>query len=172
MFLQIQAYQHWCLALANFTQLAGLFTSIRGSQLPFCQLSLKAEHQDVLNHRAASLVSCITVFLCFHGVNVDTLHTNRAGLAEEEEEANTFAVLHQAGKAAVSSGFLATEMLASHVPSCSKTQEKGSISRFEGQATTPEGCLYCQLSRTQLLLRHRNAALRVLSTCGTDRKQL
>lgn len=55
---------------------------------------------------------------------MDTEHTNRAGLAEEEEEANTFAVLQQAGKAAVSGGSLATEMLASGVPACSKTQVK------------------------------------------------
>lgn len=103
---------------------------------------------------------------------MDTLHTSRAGLAEEEEETNASAVLQQAGKAAVTRGSLATEMLASGVPACSKTQVKGSISGFEAQATTPEGCLYCQLSRTQLLLRHRNAALQVLSTCRTDRKQL
>lgn len=103
---------------------------------------------------------------------MDTLHANRAGLAEEKEEAKIFAVLQQAGKAAVSSGSLATEMLVSGVPACSKTQVKRSISRFEAQATAPEGCLYCQLSRMQLLLRHRNAALQVLSMCRTDRKQL
>ena len=91
---------------------------------------------------------------------MDTLYANRAGLPEEEEEANTYAVPQQGGKAAVSGGSLATALLASGIPACSKTQVKGSSSsRFEAQATKPEGCLYCQLSRTQLLLRPRNAAL-------------
>lgn len=45
----------------------------------------------MFNNTAASLISCIAVFICFHGVNM--LHTSRAGLAEEEKEANTFAVL-------------------------------------------------------------------------------
>lgn len=97
---------------------------------------------------------------------MDTLHTNRAALAEEEEEANTSAVLPQAGKAAVTGGSLATETLASGVPACSKTQVKESMSRSEAQATKPEGCLYCQLSSTQLLLRHGNAALQALSIAG------
>lgn len=35
MFLQKEAYQHGCLAFANFTQLAGLLTSVTGSQLHF-----------------------------------------------------------------------------------------------------------------------------------------
>lgn len=88
----------------------------------FCQLSLKAEHQDTFSYRAPLLI--IAGFVCFHGVNIDTLHTNRAGLAEEEEEANTFAVLQQAEKAAVNGSSPATEMLASGFPACSKTQVK------------------------------------------------
>lgn len=62
----------------------------------FCQPSLKAEHQDTFNNRAASLISCIAVFVCFHGVN--KLHTSRAGLAEEEEEAKTFVVCNEQEK--------------------------------------------------------------------------
>lgn len=49
---------------------------------------------------------------------------------------------------------------------------KGGVIRLEAQATMPEGCLYYQLSRAQLLFRHKNAALQVLSICRTDRKQL
>lgn len=103
---------------------------------------------------------------------METVHTNWAALAEEEEEDSTSAVLPQAGKAAVSGGSLATETLASGIPACSKIQVKESISRSEAQATMPEGCLYCQLSSMQLPLRRGNAALQVLSKCRTGRKQL
>jgi len=95
----------------------------------------------MFNYRDASLISCIAVSVCFREGNMDTLHTERAGLAEEEEEDNTFAVLQQAGRAAVSGGSLATEMLASSLPACSKTQVKGSTSRLEAQTITSEGCL-------------------------------
>lgn len=62
---------------------------------------------------------------------MDILHTNRAGPAKEE--ANTFAVLQQAGRTAVSNSSLAMEILVSSAPACSKTQVKGSMSRFEAR---------------------------------------
>lgn len=73
---------------------------------------------------------------------------------KEEEEAYTFALLRQAEDTCV---FL-PKILASSVSACSKAQAKRSIGRSKAQAPMPERCLCCQLSWTQLLLKHRNAA--------------
>lgn len=113
----------------------------------------------------------MAVFVHFHRVNMDTLHAELV-LLRRRKRPTPLRCGNKQEKLQLVVSLLPQEMLASGIPACSKTQVKGSISRFEAQATRPEGGLYRQLSRMQLLLRHRNAALQVLSICRTDRKPL
>lgn len=77
---------------------------------------------------------------------------------KEEEEAYTFAVLRQAEDTCLFLPKILAFQPVLSVSACSKAQAKGSVGRSKAQAPMPERCLCCQLSWTQLLLKHRNAA--------------